>query len=136
MSGKQNRESESDLLDSNNRARSGSSRSVSVSNIVRKLSHRAIKKNSNGNKSGNSIPPHCKFKLVVQTVKPELTVCFMLANTPGYALTWNKTDEMFAEKVVNDVKFCKFSNLLASNFFIHFEHLKVFNAKIRLKAKY
>ena len=89
----------------NSRSRSGSGRSVS--NFVRKLSHRTIKKSSNSNK-GNVIPLNCKFKLVIQTVKPELTVCFMLANTPGFALTCNKTDEVFAEKVVNDVKFCKY----------------------------
>ena len=100
MSGK--REFDAECTD-NGRSRSGSGRSVS--NIVRKLSHRVTKKNSSWNK-GNAIPPHCKFKLVVQTVKPELTVCFMLANTPGYALTCNKTEEVFAEKVVNDVKFC------------------------------
>ena len=91
--------------DSDCRSRNGSGRSVS--NFVRKLSHRATRKSSNSNK-GNTIPTQCKFKLVIQTVKPELTVCFMLANTPGYALTCNKTDEVFAEKVVNDVKFCKY----------------------------
>ncbi|XP_066928455.1 uncharacterized protein [Clytia hemisphaerica] len=86
------------------RSRSGNGRSVS--NIVRKLSHRSSGKRSTGGyNKGNMIPPHCKFKLVVQTVKPELTVCFMLAETPGYALTCNKTEDVYAEKVINDIKF-------------------------------
>ena len=57
--------------------------------------------------SGLFIPKHCKFKLVVQTVKPELTVSFTVADMPGFALACNKTDDVYVEKIINDIKFCK-----------------------------
>lgn len=84
-------------------------RSTVTSVLARKISSfSSIHRKSEVHHKGVPIPSNSKFKFVIKTVKPELTVSFMLPDMPGYALTTNKTNDVYAEKVVNDPKFCKY----------------------------
>ena len=74
--------------------------------IYRKLSSISVR----GNQTIVSTIPvsqKCQFKMVTRTVKPEVTVAFMIVGCPDYMLSTGKTDEMFGEKISNDRKFCK-----------------------------
>ena len=60
------------------------------------------------------LPLNCKFKMVTRTWSPEVTVAFMIVGMPGYLLSSGKSelssgkaDDMIAEKMSSERKFCK-----------------------------
>lgn len=70
---------------------------------MRKVSSISIR--SPHERSGIPLSTNCKFKIIIRTTKPELTVGFVLVDMPGFAMCAGKTDEMYAEKISSDPKF-------------------------------
>ena len=78
----------------------------SLSLLLRKVSGLSLRNNCSI-KSTIPISPTTKFKLIIKSTKPEVTVAFLLADMPDFALSSRRNDDMHAEKITNDVKFCK-----------------------------
>ena len=98
---------ESTASECSRRSRRESSRRESIPHFIyRKISTISLR-GSQSSASTIPVSQNCQFKMVTRTVKPEVTVAFMIVGNPDYLLSAGKAGEMFGEKMTNDRKFCE-----------------------------